>query len=105
MLERHERAVEHCQRVIDVARATGQGAALLVTMTAQAWSLIRMGRLDEADETLTAAIEIGYLAPHFFHGLAIGLSSLVATHRGDYEAAVRVGEEGVRLACSARSRT
>ena len=42
-LERHERAIEHSQRVIDVARSTGQGAALLVPMTTQAWSLIRWG--------------------------------------------------------------
>ena len=49
-LERHERNVEHCQRVIDVARATGQGAALLVTMTTQASSLMQLGRLDEAEE-------------------------------------------------------
>ncbi len=100
-LERHERAVEHCQRVIDVARATGQGAALLVPMTSQAWSLIQLGRLDEAEECLSAAIEMGYLAPHFYHALAMSLSSVIATYRGDYETAVRVGEESVRLARSA----
>ena len=33
VLERHERGIEHYRRAIDVARATGQGAALLVTMT------------------------------------------------------------------------
>jgi DNA-binding CsgD family transcriptional regulator/tetratricopeptide (TPR) repeat protein len=98
VLERHERAVDHCQRVIDVARATGQGATLLTTMTAQAWSLIRMGRLDDADETLKAATEAGYLAPHIFLSVAVGLSSLLATHRGDFEAAARAGEESVRLA-------
>jgi DNA-binding NarL/FixJ family response regulator len=101
VLEHHDRAVEHCQRVIDVSRATGQGATLLVTMTAQAWSLIRMGRLDKAGETLGAAIEAGQLAPNLFLSIAVGLSSLLATHRGELEAAVAAGEEGVRLARSA----
>ena len=100
-LERHEQNVEHCQRVIDVARATGQGAALLVTMTHQAWSLMSLGRLDEAEERVSAAIEMGYLAPHLYHGLAMAHSSLIATYRGDYKAAVRLGEDGVRLARSA----
>ncbi|MDQ3978773.1 MAG: AAA family ATPase [Actinomycetota bacterium] len=101
VLERHERAIEHCQRVIDVSRAAGQGAGLLVTMTAQAWSLIRVGRLAEADELLAGAIEAGRLAPNLFLSVAVGLSSLVATYKGDYAAAVRAGEESVRLARSA----
>lgn len=101
VLERHERAIEHCQRVIDVSRTTGQGAFLLVTMTAQAWSLIRLGRLTEADELLSGAIEAGRLAPNLFLSVAVGLSGVVATYKGDYEAAVRAGEESVRLARSA----
>ena len=102
-LERHERAVEHDQRVIDVTRATGQGAALLVTMTGQAWSLMQLGRLDEAEETLSAAIEAGYLSPHFWHTVAVGFSSVLATYRGDLAAAVKAGEESVRLARAADS--
>ena len=102
-LERHERAVEHGQRVIDVTRATGQGAALLVTMTGQAWSLMQLGRLDEARATLSAAIEAGYLSPHFWHTVAVGFSSLLATYRGDFAAAVTAGEESVRLARAANS--
>ena len=104
-LKRHERCVEHCQRVIDVARATGQGATLLVTMTTQAWSLIHLGRLDEAEERLSAAIETGYLAPHFYHGFATAFSSLVATYRGDYMAAVRLGEGGSSGSLARRTRT
>ena len=99
--ERHASNVAHCERVIDVARSTGQGAALLDTMATQAWSLISLGRLDEAEERLSAAIEMGYLAPHFYHGLAMAFSTSLATHRGNYAAAVRVGEESVRLARSA----
>src|SRR5204863_9526890 len=101
VLERHERAVEHCQRVIDVARATGQGGMLMTTMSAQAWALMRMGRLDEADETLAAATQAGYLAPHVFLSFAVGLSSVLATYRGDVDAAARAGAEGVRLARAA----
>lgn len=101
VLERHEAAIRHCRRVVDVSRATGQGAVLLVTMTAQAWSLIRLGRLDEADELLRGAIEAGYLAPNVFLSVAVGLSSVVATCQGRYDAALRAGEESVRLAGSA----
>ena len=101
VLERHERTLEHCDRVIDVSRASGQGAALLVTMTAKAWALIRMGRLDDADETLTAAIEAGSLAPNLFLSVAVGLSAVVATYKGDYEAALKAGERCVSLARAA----
>ena len=101
VLERHDDAIAHCQRVLRVARATGLGAALLVTMTAQAWSLIRVGRLAEADELLTGAIEAGRLAPNLFLAVAAGLSCVIATQRGDLAAAVRTGEESVRLARSA----
>jgi DNA-binding NarL/FixJ family response regulator/RecA/RadA recombinase len=101
VLERHDQAVAHCQRVINVSRATGQGATLLVTMTAQAWSLIRMGRLGDAEETLGAAIETGRLAPNLFLSVAVGLSALLATQRGELDAALRAGEESVRLARSA----
>lgn len=100
-MERSEQAIEHCQRVIDVCRATGQGAVLMVTFTAQVWSLLRMGRLDEAEDTINAAIEAGRLAPHLFLSVAIGQLSLVSTYKGDYDAAVRAGEDCVRLARSA----
>jgi DNA-binding NarL/FixJ family response regulator len=87
--------------VIHVARATGQGATLLVTMTAQAWAELRMGRLDDAETTLGAALDTGRLAPHLFLAVALGLSAVLATYRGDYRAAVRLGEECVRLARTA----
>ena len=74
VLERHEQAIAHCRRVIDVSRATGQGGGLLFTMTAQAWSLVRMGRLEEADEVLTAAIDAGTLAPNLFLAVGVGLA-------------------------------
>ena len=101
VLERHEQAVAHCRRVIDVSRATGQGAGLLFTMTAQAWSLVRLGRLDDADEVLTAAIDAGRLAPNLFLAVGVGLSAIVATTRGEHDRALRLGRESVRLASSA----
>ena len=98
VLERHEQAVAHCQRALDVARASGQGATLLVTMTAQAWALVRAGRLTEAEQTLDAAIDIGSLASGLFVSVSLGLMAVVQTHRGNYDAAIRRGEECVRLA-------
>jgi DNA-binding NarL/FixJ family response regulator len=101
VLEHHERAIAHCQRVIDVSRATGQGGGLLFTMTAQAWSLGRLGRLEEADEMLTAAIDAGRLAPNLFLAVGVGLAGIVATSRGEHDRALRAGQEAVRLASSA----
>ena len=97
VLERFEQAIDHCERVIDVARATGQGAILVTTMSAQAAALIQLGRLDEAGEKLAAAIDAGRLAPQAPFSVTLGLSSVLATHRGDYDAAVAAGSEGVRL--------
>ena len=101
VLERHEQAVTHCQRVIDVSRATGQGSGLLFTMTAQAWSLVRMGRLADADEVLTAAIDAGRLAPNLFLAVGVGLAATVASARGEHDRALRAGRESVRLSSSA----
>src|SRR5581483_11712582 len=95
VLERHEQAIQHCRRVIELCRATGQGAYLPLTMTALAWTLIRQGRLAEADEALTATIEGGRLTPNLFLSIAVGQSALVATIRGDLATAVRAGEECV----------
>jgi len=97
VLERHDAAIAHCQRVLDVSRDTGQGATLLVTMTAQAWAQIRAGRLHEAETTLTEAVESGRLSGGVFFAVALGLSAVLATHRGDHQAALAAGEECVRL--------
>ncbi len=96
-LERFERGIAHCQRAIDVSRATGQGAYLLGTMSAQAWALIRVGRLAEADEILAAAIEAFRLAPNAFLPQAVGLTSILGSYKGDLAGAVRAAEECVRL--------
>jgi tetratricopeptide (TPR) repeat protein len=96
--ERYERAIAHCERLINIARTTGQGAFALFTVPAQAQALLFMGRLDEADERINEAIEAGRLAPTIGLGVAIGISGMIATHRGRFDAAVRAGEESVRLA-------
>lgn len=96
--ERYERAVAHCQRLIDIARSTGQGSFLLYTVPAQAQALAFMGQLDDAEERLAAAIEAGRLAPTTSLGVAIGVWSVIATYRGRFEDALRAGEESVQLA-------
>jgi tetratricopeptide (TPR) repeat protein/DNA-binding CsgD family transcriptional regulator len=96
--ERYERAVEHCERIIAVARATGQGAFGLFALPAQAQALMFMGRLDAAAERIDEAIEAGRLAPSIYLGTAIGISSIIATYRGHFDVAVRAGRESVRLA-------
>jgi DNA-binding CsgD family transcriptional regulator len=95
--ERYERAVEHSQRLVDIARATNQGAFLLYTVPAQVQALMFLGRLDEAEEKIDAVIEAGRLAPNVGLAVAVGIASLVATYRGRFDAAVRGGEESMRL--------
>ena len=101
MLERHEQAVAHCQRVIDVSRATGQGGGLLFTMTAQAWSLVRMGRLDDADEVLDRGDRRGPAGPEPLPRRRRRPGRRVATYRGEHDRARAPGEESVRLASAA----
>ncbi|HEX4345202.1 MAG TPA: AAA family ATPase [Solirubrobacteraceae bacterium] len=96
--ERYERAIEHCERLVDVARATGQGSFLMITVPALAQALMFVGRLDDAEEQLNVAIDAGRLAPDTNLAVAIGSSSVVATYKGRLDAAVRAGEESVQLA-------
>jgi DNA-binding CsgD family transcriptional regulator len=101
MLERFDRAIDHCQRAIDLSRATGQGAFLLGLMTMQAFSMHWTGRLVEAEELLAGAIESFRLSPNHFISTAVGISSLVATYQGDLPRAVAAAEEGLRVGASA----
>ena len=96
--ERYDCAIRHCERLIAVARATGQGAFALLTVPAQVQALMFMGRLDEAERKIHEVVEAGRLAPNIFLSVGIGYASIIATYKGDFASALRGGEESMRLA-------
>jgi DNA-binding CsgD family transcriptional regulator/tetratricopeptide (TPR) repeat protein len=98
VLEQHEASLRTTDRVLRVSHETGQGATLLVTKSAAAWSLLRLGRLDRADAVLSGAVESGRLAPHLFLSVAVGQLALLRLAQGRLHEALIAGEESVRLA-------
>lgn len=101
VFERHAASLETAARVVRVARETGQGATLLVTQTAATWSLLRLGRLDEAEATIDDVIDNGRLTPHLFLSVSFGQLAVLRLAQGRRPEALRAGEESVRLATGA----
>jgi ATP/maltotriose-dependent transcriptional regulator MalT len=98
-LGRLDRAAEHTERLLAVARATGRGQMLPVLYWAGT-SRMMMGRLDAAIELFDTAVEIAQLFGHA-EGVAWNLfgRSLAATAAGDIETALATGEEAVDAVC------
>ena len=97
--DRFDDAATHFERGLDVIRATGQGQLLVPMKVGLVAVFCLQGRLREAGHLVELAVESGRLS-----GLAQLLAwplqeqCWVATDRGDLDAAVRYGEESVRLA-------
>jgi DNA-binding NarL/FixJ family response regulator len=94
-LERYDAAEALAERVLELARATGQGQALPILF----WvGTVRWmgGRLEAATEVLDTAVEIARLSGHA-QGAAWNLFSraLAATAAGDVETALACAEESV----------
>jgi len=96
--ERHQRSLTTTDRVLRVSRETARGATVLVTRTAATWSLLRLGRLAEADAMLAEAITAGRLAPHLFLSVSFGQRALLRIAQGRRSDAITDGEASVRLA-------
>jgi ATP/maltotriose-dependent transcriptional regulator MalT len=98
-VDRFDNATRHLERGLEVARATGQGQLLVPLMLGRVVLLCVQGRLPEASELVDSAVEAGRLS-----GLAqllawpLQTQCWVVTDRGDVEAAIDCGEEGLRLA-------
>ncbi len=98
-VDRFEDATRHLERGLEVARATGQGQLLVPLMLGRVVLLCVQGRLPEASELVDSTVEAGRLS-----GLAqllawpLQTQCWVMTDRGDVEAAIDCGEEGLRLA-------
>ncbi|WP_205699131.1 LuxR family transcriptional regulator [Conexibacter sp. SYSU D00693] len=101
VLEHHERSLRTCERVLRVARETRQGAPVLVTRTAATWSLLRLGRLDEADAQLASAVQTGRLAPNLYFSVSLGQLALLRLAQGRLPEALRAGEESRETAAGA----
>jgi DNA-binding NarL/FixJ family response regulator len=93
----HETAV-HAERVVAVARATGQPAVVVFAFMLLAWARMLSGELADGGEMLDGAIEEARLLGNAqsLAGLLLN-RSLTALAAGDTELAVTTAEEGVEL--------
>lgn len=99
LMEQFDDAIRHCRRAIAVSRATGQGQFVLGTILAEAWALAGAGRLGEALDLTTKAVEAARMAGLAqFLSLALCEHCGVARQVGDLATAIRAGEEAVREA-------
>jgi DNA-binding CsgD family transcriptional regulator len=98
LLERHDDSIRHGKRGLVIGRASGQGDFFPTLTSALGGSLFLTGRLDEAAEQLTAAVERARLTDN---AMALGLALLNRTYntlvRGELDGALRQGEEAVAV--------
>ena len=97
-LDRFDECGVHAERVVAVARATGQPAIVLFAFMLVAWVRMLRGELAEGAEMLDAAIEEARLLGNAqsLAGLLLN-RSLTALGAGDAELALRTAEESVEL--------
>ena len=97
-LDRFEEARAHAERVVTVARATGQPAFVPFAFMLLAWPRMLHGELAEGGAMLDAAIEEARLLGNdqTLAGLLLN-RSLTALAAGDLEIAVTAAEESVEL--------
>jgi ATP/maltotriose-dependent transcriptional regulator MalT len=97
-LDRYERAIDHANRALAIARATGQGELLPILIPTLTVALAARGRLPEAADLLDAAIEGTRVAGNR-QGLAWNLLNrcYVATMTGEVDLATAAGEESMYL--------
>jgi DNA-binding CsgD family transcriptional regulator/tetratricopeptide (TPR) repeat protein len=98
----YERAVQHGERALAIARATGQALLVVPMFFAIGRAQFRLGRLDEAAVTGEAMLDASrLLAIDQFLAWAWSLVARVAVHRGDLGQAVPAAEQGVAHARAA----
>ena len=97
-LDRFDDAGRHAERVVAVARATGQPAVVVFAFMLLAWARMLRGELADGGEMLDAAIEEARLLGNAqsLAGLLLN-RSLTALAAGDIEIAVSAAEESVEL--------
>ena len=97
-LEHYDQAIEHVDRGIAIARATGAGRLLVPMMLVKGYPLEIQGRLAEALEVCEEAVESARLSanPHYQFWALFELG-WVHYYRGDLHAALDVLEESGRV--------
>ncbi|MCW2885697.1 MAG: hypothetical protein QOE54_521 [Streptosporangiaceae bacterium] len=94
---RYDSALKRFDRVLGIARATGQSYIVTSMLSGQARAYAMLGRLAEAAATAEEAAELARLL-HSGQALAMALSaqSLIAGWSGDHDASISLGEQAVR---------
>lgn len=93
-------ALEHLDRGIRVARATGRGQFVVPMTVARAWVLAMRGRLAEAVEGAQSAVDAARLTSSQLLSWALMGHCWAVLPTGDLAAAMASGEESVALAAS-----
>ncbi len=103
--ERLDDAIRHLQRGITIARASGQDHLVVAMMLGQGVVLGHRGRLAEASELAESAVEAARLTGVTeFLARALSLQCWVSICRGDIQAALRSGEDGIAVAATSDER-
>jgi len=97
-LEHYDEAIEHAERGVAIARATGEGRLLVPLMLLRGYPFEQQGRLAEANEMCETAVEIARLSanPHFLFWALFELA-WARYYVGDLDGAIAAGEESVQV--------
>jgi DNA-binding NarL/FixJ family response regulator/tetratricopeptide (TPR) repeat protein len=100
---RYALALGHFDRAVGLARASGQAYVLTNLLAGKARTLIAVGRLPEALETVEESVDIARLL-RSGQQLVFGLTQLclAQSRSGDHDAALRTGEEAVTTVAGSR---
>jgi DNA-binding CsgD family transcriptional regulator/tetratricopeptide (TPR) repeat protein len=102
-LGRYPVALRHFDRSADVARATGQAYVLTNLLAGKARTLIALGRLPEALETVEESIDGARLIKSGQQLVfALTQKCLALAWSGDHETALRVGQDAVTTVAGSR---
>ncbi|GAA3435477.1 hypothetical protein [Kutzneria kofuensis] len=104
MVGRHAQAVTRLDRLIEIARSTGQQFVLAYLLAAKAFALGRLGRLAAAAPAAEEACDIARLVGSGeAQTMSLTAQALVLAWAGEYPAALKAASEGRRPAGRARS--
>ena len=101
-LENFDAGIEHAERGVAIARATGEGRLLVPLMLVRCYPLEMTGRVAEAGEICEIAVEIARLSPnpHFLFWSLFELA-WARYFAGDLEGTIAAGEESLQVGGSA----
>jgi DNA-binding CsgD family transcriptional regulator/tetratricopeptide (TPR) repeat protein len=97
MVGRHAQALIRLDRVIEIARLTGQQFVLAYLLAAKAFALGRLGRLAEAAPVAEEACDVARLVgSDEAQTMALTAQALILAWAGEYPAALKAASEGAR---------